>query len=95
MRSVELCYFFEMCTSTSDTNNQVEKVYITLLREYSVSKKLNSVFDMSSWTLKLAKRAIERSHPKWSMERVDLFFVQLFYGDSLQQKVQDYLKSKF
>ncbi|OGQ35564.1 MAG: hypothetical protein A3F16_00130 [Deltaproteobacteria bacterium RIFCSPHIGHO2_12_FULL_43_9] len=83
-----------MRSKISDTNKQVDEEYAKLLRNCPVSEKLSHVFEMSSWTLNLAKRAIARSNPSWSTEEVNLYFVKIFYGDSLQQKVASRMNRK-
>lgn len=83
-----------MKSAFSDTNKLVDEEYTKLLQECPISKKINQIFEMSAWTLNLSKRAIARANPGWSKEEVDLYFVKLFYGDSLHKNLSNYINNK-
>lgn len=83
-----------MRSKISDTSVQIDEEYAKLLRNCSMSEKIMRVFEMSSWAMNLAKRAIARSNPGWSDEEINLYFVKIFYGDSLWQKIAGRVKRK-
>jgi hypothetical protein len=52
-----------MITQSTDTNPEVERVLISLLRKFSTEEKLNRTLRFSSLIINLSKRAIARANP--------------------------------
>ena len=83
-----------MAAQSRDTNPEAEKFLISLLREKSISEKLDQVLEFSSSILKLSKRAISRANPDLSKQEKDILFVKYHYGKELADKLQAYLKQR-
>ena len=83
-----------MVTQSRDTNPEVEKFLISLLRKASITQKLDQVLTFSSSILNLSKRAISRANPDLSEQEKDILFVKYHYGKELADKLQTYLEQK-
>jgi len=77
-----------------DTQPPATKKHIELLKELNTYEHLKKTFEMTSWLIWLSKRAIAKTHPKWSTRDIDLFFVEIYYGESLARKLKVYLEEK-
>jgi hypothetical protein len=75
----------------SDTNLEVEKVLIDLIRQKSIPQKLSVLGSLSSLVIQLSKRAIARKNPALKKREINLLFVKFHYGESLYNRVKDYL----
>ncbi len=82
----------KMRTQSIDTHPNAEKIQIKLFKQASVSERLQRTFAMSSWILRLSKKAILKAHPTWNKRRADLFFIELHYGKALASNLQKYLE---
>ena len=80
-----------MKTQSIDTNEQSEKVLISILKKESASKKLSQVFSLSRMAIQLSKRAIRRANPSLNSNEINLLFIELHYGKDLANKVKQYL----
>ena len=79
-----------MITQSRDTNPEVERVLISLLRKLSVKEKLNRTLEFSSSIINLSKRAIARANPDLSEDEKKLLFVEYHYGTELANKLRSY-----
>lgn len=80
-----------MSTRTTDTNSKTEEILITLIREKSISERLAQLASLTSLTINLSKRAIERANPKMNKRELDLLFIKYHYGEDFCKKVNEYL----
>ncbi|MEW6702762.1 MAG: hypothetical protein AB1298_08580 [Bacteroidota bacterium] len=80
-----------MVTQSSDTNPEVERFQISLLRKASIAERLALMQSLTSTTIQLSKRAIARANPALSKKELDLLFVKYHYGDKLALQLRDYL----
>lgn len=76
-----------MTTQSVDTNPEVEKVLISLLRRLSIEEKLNQTLQFSASIINLSKRAIARANPELSEDEKNILFVKYHYGDELALKL--------
>ncbi|HBQ20612.1 MAG TPA: hypothetical protein VJB34_09645 [Bdellovibrionota bacterium] len=83
-----------MRTQSIDTNSKVEEIQVKLLHNMKSSLRFKKTLEMSSWILWLGKKAISKAHPGWDQKQKDLFFVETHYGNSLAQKLRNYLEKK-
>jgi hypothetical protein len=83
-----------MVTQSIDTNSEVERRQILLIREASTPKRISKTRSLSNSVIKLSKRAIQRVHPDFSQREVDLAFLEYHYGAKLSESVRDYLIMK-
>ena len=83
-----------MITQSVDTNPEVERVLISLLRKLSTEERLSRVLQFSSSIINLSKRAIARANPNLSDDERNILFVRYHYGDELVNKLKQYLKQK-
>lgn len=77
-----------MITQLMDTNPEVERVLISLLRKLNTTQKFEQVISFSSSILKLSKKAIQRANPNLSEEEKNILFVKYHYGIELADKVR-------
>ncbi len=80
-----------MVTQSVDTNPEVERFQISLLRKASVVKRFALMQSLTSTTIQLSKRAIARSNPGLSKRELDLLFVKYHYGEKLAKQLREYL----
>jgi len=80
-----------MVTQSVDTNPEVEKFQISLLRKASVAKRFALMQSLTSTTIQLSKRAIARANPGLSKRELDLLFVKYHYGNKLAEQLRFYL----
>ena len=83
-----------MRTQSIDTNPEVEKLLINMIRSMSNTERFNKTFSLTSSAIKLSKRAILRANPDKSKEELDLLFVEYHYGKDLAAKLKKFLKEK-
>jgi len=83
-----------MTTQSIDTNPEVERVLISLIRKLTMEEKLNRTLNFSSSIINLSKRAIARANPELSEDEKNILFVRLHYGNELADKLRKYLKHK-
>lgn len=74
-----------------DTSKQFEEIYINLLRKKSVVQKLKQMEDISSFVLRLSKKAIREANLTLNEDELRLLFVKLSYGDELYNKLKLFL----
>jgi hypothetical protein len=79
-----------MTTQSIDTNPEVERVLISLIRKLSIEEKLNRTLNFSSSIINLSKRAIARANPELSKDERNLLFVKYHYGVELADKLRSY-----
>ncbi|MDZ7626743.1 MAG: hypothetical protein U5J96_20135 [Ignavibacteriaceae bacterium] len=80
-----------MITQPIDTNPEVERVLISLLRKLNTTQKFEQVISFSSSIIKLSKRAIHRANPDLSEDERKLLFVEYHYGTVLADKLRSFL----
>ena len=80
-----------MILLSSDTNPEAEKVLISLIRSKSIPERLSRLESLSSLTIRLSKRGIARANPDKSKKEIDLLFVRLHYGETLFNKLKQFL----
>lgn len=83
-----------MRTQSSDTNPVVEKKLLELIREQSISQRLEKTSSLTTLTLNLSRRAIARANPEKSKQELDLLFVEYHYGKELAAKVRTYIQKQ-
>jgi hypothetical protein len=79
-----------MTTQSIDTNPEVERVLISLIRKLSTEEKLNQTMQFSSSIINLSKRAIARANPDLSEDEKKLLFVEYHYGAELANKLRSF-----
>jgi hypothetical protein len=79
-----------MTTQSIDTNPEVERVLISLIRKLSTEEKLNRTLQFSSSIINLSKRAITRANPDLSEDEKKLLFVEYHYGAELANKLRSF-----
>ena len=79
-----------MITQSIDTNPEVERILISLIRTISMEEKLNRTLNFSSSIINLSKRAIARANPELSEEERNLLFVEYHYGVELANKLRSF-----
>jgi hypothetical protein len=83
-----------MITQLKDTSPEVEKLFISLLRNISTHNKLWRTLSFSSSIINLSKRAISRTNPLLSEKEKGILFVKFHYGDELADKLRKYLEKR-
>jgi len=83
-----------MITQSIDTNAEVERVLISLLRKLSMKEKLERTLAFSSSIINLSKRAISRANPDLNEDEKNILFVEYHYGVELDSKLRKYLDQR-
>ena len=83
-----------MITQSTDTNPEVERVLVSLLRKLNMTQKLEQVQSFSSSILKLSKRAISRANPDLTEDEKNILFVEYHYGVELANRLRKYLDQR-
>ena len=74
-----------------DTPSSIVRVQIDLLRRAGPAKRAAIALAMTTAAIRISRRAIQRNHPDWSEQQVNLFWVELNYGPDLADRVRTYL----
>ena len=77
----------------TDTDPEVARVQMDLLRRASPARRLRLALSLSRSVLSLSRGGIERRLPGASPEEVGLEFVRLHYGEALAGEVRERLRS--
>ena len=80
-----------MQTQSKDTNPQIERLQIYLLKKQSIAKKFAHVCSLSQTTIQLSKRAIARKNKNLDDKQINLLFITHQYGKDLADRVAQYL----
>lgn len=83
-----------MITKQTDTNPEIEKMLIALLRKSSTSDRLSRMLSLSSLVMGLSKRAIGRANPGCNEDELNLLFVKYNYGEELAKRFENFLNKK-
>lgn len=81
-----------MVTQSIDTNPEVERILISLLRKMSISMKFNQIQSFTASMIKLSRRAISRANPNLSEQEKGILFVKYHYGNEMADRLQTFLK---
>ena len=82
----------QVSRSLSDTSKAAEVFQVQMLKRAGTARRVDLVRNLSETMIQLSRRAIARSHPRFSSEDVDLFFVELSYGAELAGRVRQYIQ---
>ena len=83
-----------MRTQSEDTNPEVERLQIELLRKAGMARRLQLGLELSGEALEMAQRGIRRANPDASELEVKLIFVEVTYGKDLADRVRAYLQKR-
>ena len=75
----------------TDTNPEIEKLLLDLIKKKTISQRLAQLQHLTSLTLRLSKRALARRYPEKTRRELDLLFIKYNYSDDLSEKVNQYL----
>jgi len=76
-----------MCAST-DTHFSAEREQIELLRRAGPAKRAALALAMTTAAVKLSRRAIQRVHPDWTEQEINLLWLEVHYGKDLADRVR-------
>lgn len=77
----------------NDTSAKMAAVHIAMLRQAGLGKRVKLVFSLSENTISLSRRAISRKNTCLSKSELDILVVRYFYGQTLAEKLQNYLQN--
>ena len=77
----------------TDTDPEVARVQMELLRKASPARRLRLALSLSRSVLALSRAGIAQRLPRASPEEVGLEFVRLHYGEALAGEVRQRLRS--
>lgn len=80
-----------MRTQSIDTDPQIEKVLISILKKENLAKKFSKIRSLSRLTMQLSKRAIARQNKMLDENQINLLFIEYNYGKDLADRVRQYL----
>jgi hypothetical protein len=74
-----------------DTNLEVEKFQISLIRQANIAKRATRMRSLSETVIKLSRRAIARANPGLSELELNLLFISTHYNENLANRLREYL----
>lgn len=83
-----------MIAKITDTDANSDKIQTELIRQATVSKRIQIMGSLSANVRNLSYRAIRRANPDISEQAADIAFVDLHYGHDLAKSLQHYLENK-
>ncbi len=81
-----------MVLQSADTNPEVEKRRIALIRRATVAERIARLRSLSATTARLSRRAIARANPDTGERERAVLFVSLHYGRDLANLFRAYLQ---
>ncbi len=81
-------------TQSADTNPEVERVQVELLRKLTVSERLKLGDKWSKAVMQMTWSALRRANPDAPENELDLLFVESLYGKTLADRLRAYLRDK-
>ena len=76
----------------NDTSAKMAAAHIAMLRQAGLGKRVKLVFSLSENTISLSRRAIGRKNTCLSKSELDILVIRYFYGQTLAEKLQNYLQ---
>lgn len=67
----------------TDTSPEIDRLQIERLRQATPSERLATARRQSRLVIGMARQAIQRVHPDWTQDQVDIEYVRVHYGDQL------------
>lgn len=83
-----------MRTQSEDTNPEMERVQIELIRKASPAKIFGLVRSMSQTMMQASRENIRKLHPDASKEELSLILVELYYGKEVANLVRTQMKRR-
>jgi hypothetical protein len=83
-----------MKTQSEDTDLQVERMQIDLLRKSTVSRRISIAMSLSETVIDLARRAIRLQNKDLADRDILLRFVAIHYGPGLANGVEKELRRR-
>ena len=83
-----------MITQSPDTNPDVEKIQISLLKKLTAAQKISKVRSLSQSTMTLSRRAIKRANPDLNEKELAIKIIACHYGEDLADSFQKFLYKK-
>lgn len=77
-----------MRTQSSDTNPEIEKRHIKLLRQAGLTRRAAMLRNLTLTTRKMAWQSLVRSRPHLSLAEKKVFFIELIYGKPVAQGIK-------
>ena len=77
-----------------DTNPEIEKIQISLIRKTSIAKRISLLRSISQTAIMLSRRAIMRANPELSEQALKYKIVEHHYGSDLSERFRRYSDSK-
>ena len=77
----------------SDTHPDAERAQIESLRRASPEQRLRTTINLSAALIDSSRRAIAAQNPGLDPRELSLRCVQLYYGEELAIRLQDYLET--
>lgn len=76
-----------MKTQSADTSPEAERVQIALLRQASVARRIRLLRSLTSTTLQLSRRAMQRARPALEPANVAIAWAKLQYGHEVIEQL--------
>ncbi|MDQ2905575.1 MAG: hypothetical protein M3Y81_18780 [Chloroflexota bacterium] len=77
-----------MRAQSSDTNPEIERVQLELLRKATDAQRFGLVRSLSQSGIEWSRQSIREAHPEASEEEIRLLWVALYYGQELADAVR-------
>jgi len=77
----------------SDTDPEIERVHLEMIRRASPGRRLRLALSLSRSVMALSRWGLAQRHPDDSPEEIGLRFVALHYGADLADELRAYLST--
>lgn len=84
----------QLRTQSSDTNPEIERVQLELLRKATDARRFGLVRSLSQSGIEWSRQSLREAHPEASEEELGLLCVALYYGQELADAVRIYLTKR-
>lgn len=82
-----VCYTHFMIPLFADTTPEMEKLYLSLLKQASPAKKMEMLTQLNAAANELAMCGLRKRHPDASQEQLKRMLAALLLGEDLAKKV--------
>ncbi len=84
----------KMKTPLSDTDPEIEKIQISLIRRSKISNRISLLNSLSQTVIRLSRKAIERANPGKSKQELNYMFVKYHYGRDIEERLRKYMDDR-
>jgi hypothetical protein len=80
-----------MKNQLSDTNPEIEKIQISLIRELKIFDRISLLNSLSQTVINLSRKAIARANPGLNEKDLNYKFVKYHYGEDIAERLKAHM----